>query len=311
MSKKTGNYIPCHYCGKLIYRTKSRLIKHEHHYCSNHCQRMQIHQDTFEDRECEICGRLFHVSKKSSQRFCSVRCQSIWQTQQTGPLHPKYTKQSIVCEQCGRTFPESPYKLKGTSHHFCSIKCRREWYATVWSQTDEWKNISRQRAVNTLCSKPSATRTKPQQLVNDLLDELGIQYSNEEPFEYYAVDNYITESNLIIEVMGDFWHCNPQKYKSVEYDIQQRRVIKDKAKHTYFKQYYDIDILYIWEKDITYRPEVCKQLIKQYINKQGQLVNYHSFNYEIEDGQLMLNDVLIMPYQEKIHQPDSITKTAG
>ncbi len=31
-------------------------------------------------------------------------------------------------------------------------------------------------------------------------------------FKYYAVDNYLDKYNLIIEVMGDFWHCHPLKY---------------------------------------------------------------------------------------------------
>ena len=76
-----GEYVSCHWCGKLIYKTQSQLKKYKNHYCSNRCQSDEKHAATYADRPCEICGKLMHVSKKSKQRFCSMECQNIWQTQ--------------------------------------------------------------------------------------------------------------------------------------------------------------------------------------------------------------------------------------
>jgi hypothetical protein len=39
-------------------------------------------------------------------------------------------------------------------------------------------------------------------------------------------------------------------------------------------------------------------LIQEYIDNDGLLENYHSFNYHIEDEQILLNDTLIVPYQD-------------
>ena len=147
----------------------------------------------------------------------------------------------------------------------------------------------------------SLTNSKPQLIVNDMLDNLGIQYRNEENFKYYAVDNYLVDYNLVIEVMGDFWHCSPFKYsKDKAYAHQLHTISRDKAKHTYILNYHGIEILYLWETDIDKNPDVCERLIVEYVNNAGVLDNYHSFNYHLaDDGQLCLNASIIVPYQQQ------------
>ena len=151
-------------------------------------------------------------------------------------------------------------------------------------------------------SKQLDTNTKPQQIINAILDNLKISYINEKGFEFYAVDNYLDELNLIIEVMGDFWHCNPLKYSSPNgYDIHKKRVSRDKAKHSYFKNNYNIEILYLWENDIYNNFEICAKLIMLYVKNNGILENYHSFNYRIEDDRLVLNENIILSYQDMVN----------
>ena len=102
--KLTGEYISCEWCGKLVYKTQSQLKKHKHHYCSNKCQSEKKHAETYEDRACEICGQLMHLRKKSTQRFCSIECQNVWQTQQVGELNKKFDREKINCAYCGNEF---------------------------------------------------------------------------------------------------------------------------------------------------------------------------------------------------------------
>lgn len=246
--------------------------------------------------------KIFHISKKSSKRFCSVECQKKWQSLQTGILNPRSTRIEIECECCGNKFYEKLYKTKNGQHNFCSIECRRNWYSNVFSQNDNWKEESRKRAVKILENKEIDTNTKPQQIINGLLDNMNIPYTNEKGFEYYAVDNYLNECNLIIEVMGDFWHCHPQKYNDNNIrDIQKKRIPKDKAKHTYLKNKYNIEVLYLWEDDIYNNLSVCEHLVNKYISNNGILENYHSFNYHIENEELIMNDKIIIPYQDMVN----------
>lgn len=86
--------------------------------------------------------------------------------------------------------------------------------------------------------------------------------------------------------------------RSLVNDRQRHVISRDKAKHTYLKNYYNIEILYLWESDIIKRPDVCVKLIRHYIKCGGDINNYHSFNYSIADDRLVLNDVIVRPYQD-------------
>lgn len=295
---KNGKYIQCEYCGKTVYKTLSQFNKREHHFCSNKCQSLLKREQTFEHRKCEICGKDFYVSKKSTQRFCSQKCQSKWQIGNTGFNNSRFEGGLLKCQLCGREFLVGGYKYTDGKEHFCSARCRQKWYATVWSQSEEWKEASRQRAVSILSEKPVKTQTKPQIKVNEILNLLQIRYINEQPFVYYSIDNYLPDYNLAIEVMGDYWHTSPLKYPDKINDRQKFIISRDKAKHTYIANQYGIEILYLWENDILKNEDVCAALIQEYISNNGVLENYHSFNYALKNNQLQLRNDLITPYQQ-------------
>lgn len=297
--KKTGKYIQCEYCGKTVYKTLSQYNKREHHFCSNKCQSLLKRIQVFEYRKCEICGTEFYVSNKSTQRFCSNQCQNKWQLENVGFRNPKFQGGYVQCENCGKRYLVGKYKIENGKHHFCSTECRQEWFSNIWSQSDEWKEESRKRAVRILNNNAVSTQTKPQIAVNNMLDNLFIEYRNEEPFVYYSIDNYLPEYRLAIEVMGDYWHSSPLKYSEKINDKQKHIISRDKAKHTYIKNHHGIEILYLWESDILKHPNLCATLIRHYIANNGCLDNYHSFNYHIDDGNLTLNTDIIHPYQEK------------
>lgn len=298
LGERSGVLVNCEYCGKEVYKTLSQYNKREHHFCSNKCQSAKKKEETFENRPCEFCGNQMYISKKSKQRFCSIECQNQWQKTRTGDLNPRYTQKEVVCDNCGRRHFVSEYRLTTSAHHFCSKECRQEWYRNVWSQQDDWKLESRKRAAKLLKGN-AVTKTKPQLFVNNVLDSIGAEYSNEEVFDFYSIDNFLTDLNLAIEVMGDFWHCNRLVYSTVRYDVQSNSIRRDKAKNTFMRLYYDMPILYIWECDTKKRPDVVKALIISYINSNGKLDNYHSVNYDInESGELYMHGDIVVMYQD-------------
>ena len=299
MTKKTGLFIKCENCEKQIYKTASQYKKGKHHFCSVKCQKEYNHKQTYENRTCEICGNLFEASKKSSQRFCSIKCQGIWQSTQTGNLNPRTKKIAVKCDWCGQEINIIPANFKRFKHHFCCDACSREWRKNVLAHNEKYKDDSRQRAVRILKNNPVNLYTKPQIMINELLTKMNIQYENEYNCKYYSIDNFLQDYNLMIEVMGDFWHSNPIKYhdKNMLRDIQIKSVRKDKAKHTYIGDYYNIQILYLWEQDIYSDIDLCRKLIELYISTDGDLKNYHSFNYHLDNnGDIKLNDKIICSY---------------
>jgi very-short-patch-repair endonuclease len=77
-------------------------------------------------------------------------------------------------------------------------------------------------------------------------------------------DFYIPSKKIIIEVDGDFYHCNPNtKYSIPEYEIQKKNLSNDKRKNNWCENH-NILLLRFWEKDINERPEwVISELKKK------------------------------------------------
>ena len=301
-SKQTGTEIMCDNCEKMFYRRQYHIDRQknrgQNNFCCTQCQKEYLHKQTYEIRECEICGQEFEVSKLSTQRFCSDDCQIKWQTTRTREFNPKFASILIPCTYCGKEHYVKPYKFEQQKNFFCSKECRQAWYSEVYSQSEDWKETSRQRILQQFQNNIFGTETVPQKIVNDILDEIGVNYAREQVFEFYAVDNYLLDFDLIIEVQGDYWHTNPLKFMSNLTEVQYNRIGKDKSKHSYFKNQYNVEILYLWETDILKNKELCTELIKEYINSNGVLHNYHSFNYYINNNKLLLNDEIIIPYQD-------------
>ena len=204
----------------------------------------------------------------------------------------------LTCDLCGGEFKREYNKLK-SPNHFCSRECYRKWFAEDWSQRKSWREESRRRAVRILESGLiSRTNSACQKTVNTLLDKLNIKYINEYGFEVVAVDNYLVDNNLAIEVMGTYWHCDPRVYETIRYQMQFNRIKHDKRKRMIIKNLSDINILYLWEKDIQERPDICIALIKRYVENLGHIENYHSFNYDSLYSDLILNTSTIKSYFE-------------
>ena len=300
LSQQTGEQIKCDNCGNTFYRRKCYIERQEHHFCCTDCEFEYKHNQSMEVRKCEVCEKDFECKKISTQRFCSPKCQNLWQTTLTKELNATFISTYTKCEYCGEEYHIPQYKLNNNQHKFCSYKCRQHWYSEVWSQQKEWKDKSRTTMLNTLQSgKISTVTSKPQRIIDNLLNDMKINFIKEYPVDYYNVDIFIPLNNLFIEVQGDYWHCSPIKYPNVISMQQKDRIGRDKRKHTYILNKYNVNILYLWEYDIIHRLDICKSLIKEYINNNGKLTNYNSFNYELEDNKLKLKGNIIIPYQEQ------------
>lgn len=294
---KTGYTIPCETCGKEIYQTKTQYNRAKHHFCSTKCQMVYQHKQTHEYRICPICNQKFETLKRLNQQFCSTKCQNEWQKTNIGEKNVRFQGKVCNCDWCGKKISVGKNKYEKSSYHFCSTKCRQDWYTNVYSQEENWKEQSRIRAVKILKDKGIGIDTKPQVIINDLLSSMDIRFTNEKNIKYYSLDNYLDDFNLAIEVMGDFWHTNPIVYP--EYptkSIQIKRIPKDKAKHTYIKNNYGYEVLYLWENDIYNNLDLCRLLIQKYVDQYGVLENYNSFNYHIENNDLVINSEIIQPY---------------
>lgn len=269
---------------------------------------------------CDFCNKKIEVRLSTyllnQNCYCSSEC--YWKHKPTivghGRENRQYNRIKTNCSNCNKNIEVIPYNYNnknsfGDSHNFCSQECywefRTKYYIGAKSSNyhNEWTEEQREHMRKVvLVNSRSSKRfdSKVQLIVNSLLDKHNINYKREEIFKYYAVDNYLIDYNLIIEVMGDYWHCSPLKYNEFGYPIntiQQKDIHMDKCKMTYIKSHYNINILYLWESDILNHPNVCEDLILHYIKHNGAIENYHSFNWSGVGKNFSLNNNIVIPYQ--------------
>ena len=270
---------------------------------------------------CDYCGKDMisrpdeYKSKKN--HYCSQSC--YWKHKSEiipkGESNPYYSRIDTTCTNCGKDIKITPYQNNiknsyGDNHNFCSQKCyweyRSKYYVgdkSVSANTVFTPERLEKMRLTILenCRNSKRFDSKIQLKINQVLDDMNIRYEREYVIGYFAIDNYLSEYNLMIEVMGDYWHTSPLKYNEDKYminEMQQKGLQHDKQKHTYIKNHRNIEILYLWEYDIDNNIQLCKKLIQSYIDNNGFLMNYHSFNWRLQDNNLIINNEIIRPYQD-------------
>lgn len=281
---------------------------------------------------CECCGKdvVVRPSKIISNQniYCSNEC--YWKDKPSkipkGEENLQYNRIETNCTNCGKPMKIIPSHYNkvnrfNDNHNFCCQECyweyRSKYYVNEKSNgsniewTQELRNKVRRSVAATL-SSDDRLNTKPQNKVNEILDELKIPYIREYACEYYSVDNYLPTYNLMIEVMGDYWHANPLKFNQSRYLLNKKQldgIHRDKLKRSYILNHYGVPILYLWETDILKRSDVCKKLILEYVNSGGLLSDYHSFNYQIVNDKVCVGSKTIIPYQnQNIHNYKNLLK---
>lgn len=270
---------------------------------------------------CDYCGKeiedFLSTNKINLHNYCSKEC--YWKHKKLitdkGKNNEQYNRIKTSCTNCGKEIEIIPYDYnktnsKGDNHNFCSQKCywefRKKYYIGSngamynYKFSDKQKEHSRQKLLERL-KDDKRLETSIQLKIDSILDHLGIDYIREKLFDYYAVDNYLPNCNGIIEVMGDYWHVSPLRYNENKYfmnEMQQKQLHRDKIKHSYITNHYNIPILYLWETDINTNTELCSKLIDRYIQNDRILENYHSFNWELKNDVLVLKEKIVTPYQD-------------
>lgn len=153
------------------------------------------------------------------------------------------------------------------------------------------KNVVKKPNKSNKSYKSSATIVKPKKLVikkslvkrnkqtvgsshleerfkTDFLDKLGIKYVQQ--FEAKSIgrffDFYLPNSNLIIEIDGDYWHCNPDKYKDGPINQMQKKNQRIDELKNKWALTNGIPIMRIWENDINHNPESVMERLRDRLN---------------------------------------------
>jgi hypothetical protein len=271
----------------------------------------------FFKKQCTWCGKDIKVFPKDYYKdhlYCNLECRDKYRSKYyRGSSSPSYTSIATYCTNCNKEIhiPQNKVGNKNTfgdEHHFCSQNCyydfRKKYYVKDKNihygkvLTKKEKEFLKKIAIKALTNGNKIT--KPHKKINDLLDKLKVSYINEKNIKYYCWDIFLDKYNLYVEIMGDYFHSNPNIYlDSKKLDSIQRKDLKrDKSKRTYLKKYLNKETLYLWESDINNNIELCEKIIMSFIKNNGILENYNSFNYYLDNNNLRLMDEIIYPYYE-------------
>jgi very-short-patch-repair endonuclease len=260
---------------------------------------------------CKGCSKLFvRPPNLANALFCKDDCRREYESMHGTPLRKEKTKSN--CAFCKKDLYLLPSKKRKTN--FCNRTCKIAY-------TKSGQLPKTQKTVEIICltckkpkiipqktferyetkycsrncyAKCGPTRTsKPHLAVRHFLEKYGIIFQEEVSVGDYWMD-FTTNNKICIEVNGDYWHCNPKKYKSDYLNRKTKKTAaeiweKDKERKEFIeKSGYKVIIL--WESDIMkninsilettlkeimlhLNIEICANSIKEKIDKSHKSCN--------------------------------------
>jgi len=153
-------------------------------------------------------------------------------------------------------------KLKGKKKSPEHVKKITKHMKEYWGKQEN-RNAQRSRRVNWLQTNNIKFNTKLEKTFKKLLEDLNITYDFQYNVSDYLYDFKIKDQKILIEVDGDFYHCNPMEYNKPIYDIQKHTVKHDKKKNQIAEEN-GYKLLRYWEYDINNHPaKVVKNLLNE------------------------------------------------
>lgn len=127
------------------------------------------------------------------------------------------------CPSCGEDIKVSSnnhsitcrnyYNSINTNCKKCSLKLQIGEGNPFYGKKHSQKSL--EKMTKTLTSTPIkfSSSSKPEKKIEDILINLNYDVKRTYRIGQYICDIFIEKLNLIIEYNGDYWHCNPKKYK--------------------------------------------------------------------------------------------------
>ena len=251
----------CDLCEKDFYRVRKDVK--ENTLCSKKCRNDYLKSvnpslnSIKHVVSCETCKNKFEVvdSKFKSQKFflCSRECYKKHRSKYyNGDKLYNYQNEFVECNnsKCTSKVKTSDYYRENNNHQFCSHKCYWEFKSEYYNEYYYVPQLFEERK-----------ETVPESMVRKWLESNCIEYIQEYRIGKYYVDFYIPDTNLIIEVYGDYWHVNPAiyGYEEGKREIHKNQIgkwDKDKLRINDLKSK-GYNVRTIWESDVHKNLEYC------------------------------------------------------
>lgn len=122
--------------------------------------------------------------------------------------------------------------------------------------------------------KKYGTSKLEEDFAKQFLDKLGINYRYQ--FEAKDIgrfyDFYLPDEHLIIEIDGDYWHGNPEKYSDDELKWHQKKARRVDEHKNKWALMHGIPILRIWESDIRKHPKEVLEMLEKTVKSRKEYI---------------------------------------
>jgi len=130
-------------------------------------------------------------------------------------------------------------------------------------RSEEEKQKMREKALSRTNLGPFKD-TKPELKMKEILTSLNIPFGHQFRLGNHLYDFHILNTNILIEVDGDYWHSNPKKFiklnkiqkETKQRDIKNEQLAKDKG----------FILLRFWEDDILNNAKEVKNILQERIS---------------------------------------------
>jgi hypothetical protein len=163
-------------------------------------------KDTNTSYKCKICNKEFHSNKRL---FHHIKEHNI--------SNDDYVKTYILlndilckcgCGQEVRLICRSPWKKEFITGHNSKGENNGRYNKLV---TEETKELMSKRAIERLYNT-NKKDTNLELYIKGIFDNLGINYIQQYVTEFGAIDFYLTDYNILLEIDGVYWHPLKQEY---------------------------------------------------------------------------------------------------
>ena len=132
---------------------------------------------------------------------------------------------------------------------------------------EENREKQRKKRVKYLKDYQYNNKTILESRFGDLLESIGVDFIFQYTICGFNFDYYLPKYDLVIEVDGDFYHCNPIKYPNGPiYETQKTTIKNDDKKNKICEGSDGLKLLRFWETDINDKPEWVIGELKRYLS---------------------------------------------
>jgi very-short-patch-repair endonuclease len=155
--------------------------------------------------------------------------------------------------------------LKGKKRPEHVLKILYETMKEYWSKPENREKQSLIQS-NRISQFHYKNKTKLEENFESLLKRVGVKYVCQYTICGYNFDYYLPDYDIVIEVDGDFWHCNPTHYPDGPiYESQINTLINDTKKNIICEKSKNLILLRFWETDIKNNPNKIIDTILEHL----------------------------------------------